>query len=77
MIKEITSVDEALKEARKGEKILQYMRFDLTTYLVAIGDDYFLETWRYISHVTGHILHSVECVSEETARFSLSARYEV
>ena len=63
-------IDNILKRVKSGTEILQYQQGEFYWILKYIFDDYFLEKYNKQDKLVG-----LECICEETARFSLTARY--
>lgn len=71
------TVDQAVKLLKDGESLTIWREFERYAKLVFISDHFFIETYEVDTRDWTSKLINVECVSEETALFSLTAKYEV
>lgn len=71
----MNEIDKKIEEAKQGKSILQNVVGEFSYYLVYVCNEFFLEKYKYNHETDNEELHNVECIDEETARFSLTARY--
>lgn len=71
----MSEIDRKIQQVKQGKSILQNVVCGYSYYLVYKINDFYLEKYEYNFDTKNYDLKNIECIDEETARFSLTHRF--